>query len=66
MDLSVVSRHLATLEAAKILQSSKQGRAVFYSVNCDLLTGVLRNLAQAIEDCCNGESKLFSIKKGQR
>ena len=63
VDLSVVSRHLSILEAAEILESVKEGRTVFYSVRYQALSSVLRNLAQAFDDCCNGKPKLVSIKK---
>lgn len=52
VDLSVVSRHLAMLEKAGVLESAKQGRAVFYSVRYEQLTQTLRALADAIESCC--------------
>jgi ArsR family transcriptional regulator len=52
VDLSVVSRHLAMLEKAGVLESTKQGRTVFYSVRYEQLSQTLRALADAIEDCC--------------
>lgn len=52
VDLSVVSRHLGLLEQAGILESRKQGRAVFYEVRYQDLVGSLRALADAIENCC--------------
>jgi ArsR family transcriptional regulator len=53
-DLSVVSRHLATLRQAGILEAEKRGREVYYSVRCEALAGVLRAIAEAIEACCPG------------
>ncbi len=64
VDLSVVSRHLSILAAAEILESYKEGRTVFYKVKFDSVTTVLRNLAQAFEDCCAGNAKVLAIKKG--
>ena len=52
VDFSVVSRHLALLADAGILQSRKQGRTMFYTVQFDRLCDSLRALASAIEDCC--------------
>jgi ArsR family transcriptional regulator len=52
VDLSVVSRHLALLEDAGILESSKEGRTVLYRVRYPHLCQALRALADAIEDCC--------------
>ena len=48
VDLSVVSRHLALLERAGIVASEKQGRAVFYAVRYQHLSGQLGKLARAI------------------
>jgi ArsR family transcriptional regulator len=52
VDLSVVSRHLQTLERAGLLEASKQGRSVSYAVRTAEICGVLRRLAEAIEACC--------------
>jgi ArsR family transcriptional regulator, arsenate/arsenite/antimonite-responsive transcriptional repressor len=52
VDLSVVSRHLAMLEKSGVLESTKQGRTVFYTVRYEQLSQTLRALADAIEACC--------------
>jgi ArsR family transcriptional regulator len=52
VDLSVVSRHLAQLHRAGILESAKKGRTVSYSVKYAHLSERLRDLADAIDDCC--------------
>ena len=54
VDISVVSRHLAMLEKAGVLESVKQGRTVFYAVRYEHLSQTLRALADAIESCCPG------------
>ncbi len=51
-DLSVVSRHLATLRDAGVLETEKRGRQVFYRVRYDSLSTALRSMAEAIEACC--------------
>ena len=51
VDLSVVSRHLAVLRDAGVVQAEKRGRKVFYSVCCEPLAGLLRAMADAL-DCC--------------
>ncbi len=51
VDLSVVSRHLSSLEKAGVLTYTKHGRTVFYSVRYKHLTEAFRALAQAIEGC---------------
>lgn len=55
VDLSVVSRHLQMLERAGILESTKVGRGVSYIVRFSELSGRLRGLADAIDECCPGE-----------
>ena len=54
-DLSVVSRHLATLRDAGILSSEKRGKEVFYSVRYDELVKTLRSLADCFEACCGSK-----------
>ncbi len=51
-DLSVVSRHLATLRDAGILEAEKRGKEVYYSVRYPELAATLRAMADAIEGCC--------------
>jgi ArsR family transcriptional regulator len=51
VDLSVVSRHLALLADAGVLESRKEGRVVFYAVRYGELTSTLRALADAIDEC---------------
>lgn len=50
--LSGVSRHLSILKQAGIVSAEKSGREVAYQLNAATLTGVLRGLADAIEQCC--------------
>lgn len=52
VDLSVVSRHLSQLADAGVLESSKQGRTVFYRVRFTDLSAKLRAIAAAIDSCC--------------
>jgi DNA-binding transcriptional ArsR family regulator len=52
VDFSVVSRHLALLERAGIVESAKEGRTVFYTVKYRDLSATLRALAQALDGCC--------------
>ncbi len=52
VDLSVVSRHLAQLADAGVLESSKRGRTVSYRVKFTDISGKLRALADAFDDCC--------------
>ena len=53
-DLSVVSRHLGTLREAGIVESEKRGREVFYRLKYNRLASSLRQMADAIEECCPG------------
>jgi ArsR family transcriptional regulator len=52
VDLSVVSRHLAQLESAGVLEARKEGRTVFYTVRFREVTALLRALADALDQCC--------------
>lgn len=51
VDFSVVSRHLALLARAGVLEAAKEGRTVFYRVRYDELCRSLRSLADALESC---------------
>jgi len=62
-NISVVSRHLAMLREAGILEAKRQGKQVYYSVRCPEIVTTLRAMADAIESCCGPpETK----KKGKR
>ncbi len=52
VDLSVVSRHLAILRDAGVIQCEKQGKEVRCVVQTRALARVLRDLASALEACC--------------
>lgn len=57
VDLSVVSRHLATLREAGVLEAHKRGREVRYSVRARWLSDALRSLADTVDNCCPPEEK---------
>ena len=57
IDLSVVSRHLATLRDAGILRAEKRGKEVYYSLQVQDVTSTLRGLADALERCCEPRPK---------
>ena len=50
--LSVVSRHLAVLRRAGVVESAKSGREVRYTLSPAALAATLRSLADALEACC--------------
>jgi DNA-binding transcriptional ArsR family regulator len=56
VDLSVVSRHLAILREAGVIQCTKRGKEVYCSVQTSALVRVLRSLADALEACCRPRS----------
>lgn len=56
VDLSVVSRHLRVLERAGLLESSKKGRTVSFSVRYGDFCRTLRSLADAVEQCCPNDA----------
>jgi DNA-binding transcriptional ArsR family regulator len=49
LNLSVVSRHLATLREAGILEAEKRGKEVYYSLQAKSVADTLRALADALE-----------------
>lgn len=51
VDLSVVSRHLAILAAAEVVQVEKKGRTVFYTVQFAAMRDRFRELADGFEWC---------------
>jgi len=52
VDISVVSRHLATLREAGVLECRKHGKEVRCFVKCGEVAGILRELADALDNCC--------------
>ena len=52
VDISVVSRHLASLRDAGLLESEKRGKAVYYAVRYAQVAESLRAIADAIDGCC--------------
>jgi ArsR family transcriptional regulator len=56
VDFSVVSRHLAMLADAGVLESRKDGRTMSYQVRSEYLSNLFRALADAFESCCPEKS----------
>lgn len=56
VDLSVVSRHLSVLREAGLVAATRQGKNVFYRVNAGELATVLRQLADALDNCCGAKA----------
>ena len=52
VDVSVVSRHLATLRDAGVLECRRQGKEVRCSVKCAEVAVLLRQVADALDGCC--------------
>ena len=52
VDVSVVSRHLATLRDAGLVTAEKRGKEVFYRVEVQNIADRLRKIASALEGCC--------------
>jgi ArsR family transcriptional regulator len=53
-DLSVVSRHLALLRDAGVVEAERSGRSVNYRVRYEAVAELLRGLADAVERCSCG------------
>lgn len=49
VDFSVVSRHLATLRDAGVLEAERRGKQVFYRIRAKEVAERLRDLADALE-----------------
>ena len=49
--LSGVSRHLAALRNAGLIEARKRGREVRYTIDCGALASTLRSMADALERC---------------
>jgi len=56
VNVSVVSRHLAMLRDAGILEARKVGKEVHYNVRYSALADRLRQIADAIDACCPSEA----------
>jgi DNA-binding transcriptional ArsR family regulator len=56
VDISVVSRHLAILREAGIVECVKRGKEVRCTVRASVLARTLRELADALEACCPSDA----------
>ncbi len=63
--VSVVSRHLAILREAKILEYKRRGKEVYYSVRFPDLVATLRSIADALEACCRTSDSSTTDKERQ-
>ncbi len=52
IDMSVVSRHLAILREAGVIQCEKRGKEVWCVVQTGALAKILHQLADALANCC--------------
>jgi len=66
VDFSVVSRHLAVLRDAGIVEAERRGKEVHYQVRYQSLVSCLRQLADAIEACCPAPKVDEAQVEGQR
>lgn len=66
VDVSVVSRHLAMLRDAGILEATRKGKEVHYCVRFSSFVPTLRAIADAIESCCPPPKKKQVRKKEKR
>jgi DNA-binding transcriptional ArsR family regulator len=64
VDLSVVSRHLAILREAGIIQCEKRGKEVWCVVQTRAVVKVLRDLADALEACCPEGERAGTVVQG--
>ncbi len=66
IDLSVVSRHLAQLREAGILESEKRGKEVLYFVRYQEVVSLLRTIADSIEQCCPSQKTCCTSELTQK
>lgn len=52
IDFSGVSRHLKILRDAGVLSATREGRHVYYALDCAELATSLRGMADALDACC--------------
>jgi DNA-binding transcriptional ArsR family regulator len=64
VDLSVVSRHLAILRDAGIVQSERRGKEVYYRVRFDVLCRTFRQIADAIDACGPSSGETEEAQRG--
>ena len=56
IDMSVVSRHLAILREAGVIECEKRGKEVWYSIRAGAVVQMLRDLADCVDSCCVASS----------
>lgn len=66
IDLSVVSRHLAQLREAGILDCEKRGKEVLYFVRYQEVATILRTIAASIEQCCPSQETCCTSELTQK
>jgi DNA-binding transcriptional ArsR family regulator len=57
VDFSVVSRHLAILDRAGVVHSTKEGRTVYYAVLYDAVSRRFKALANSMGKCAGSKRK---------
>jgi ArsR family transcriptional regulator len=62
-DLSVVSRHLATLRNAGIVAAERRGKEVYYRIHGAHVSDLLHRLADALAECCPTEGEKIKRKE---
>jgi len=48
---STISHHLNLMRRAKFLNSRKEGKEVFYSLNKDFIINLMESIIQSLRDC---------------
>ena len=65
VDTSVVSRHLAMLREAGIVEAERRGKEVHYRVRHQTLAETLRTMAAALENCCPPQRRAPGSNQGR-
>lgn len=63
IDVSVVSRHLKVLKDVGVVTAERSGKEVRYRMACGDLVRMLRNLADALENCCPPAVQRLEVRR---
>lgn len=64
VDTSTVSRHLSVLKSVGILQDSKQGTTVYYSLACDCISEFMAGLEKVLSAVHRRDVERFQAAVG--
>lgn len=63
-DVSTVSKHLALLRAAGLVEDDKRGTQVFYSLRCDCALGFFRCIDEVLRTVARQQAEVVGVSPG--